>query len=269
MLREKKGVRAKKSLGQHFLHDQHTAARIVNSLQKTAGQTLPLLEIGPGMGVLTRLLVEDDEIALKVIEIDRDSVAYLKDHNILSADRIIEGDFLELDLSHLFEGHFSIIGNFPYNISSQIFFRVLELRHRVDQVVCMLQKEVAERIASPHGSKVYGILSVLLQAYYNVRLLFKVSPGVFTPPPKVTSAVIRLVRNDRQRLECDESLFVAVVKQGFNNRRKTLRNALKNLNLTEAVSSLPVLDKRAEQLSVDDFIQLTRLIEESRAGTPT
>lgn len=266
---KKSGVRAKKSLGQHFLHDQHTAARIVSSVQKPAGQTLSLLEIGPGMGVLTKMLVKDDHIALKVIEIDRDSVAYLNEHNILNADRIIEGDFLELDLSEVFEGHFSIIGNFPYNISSQIFFRVLELRDRVDQVVCMLQKEVAERIASPHGSKVYGILSVLLQAYFNIQLLFKVSPGVFSPPPKVTSAVIRLVRNDRVHLDCDEALFVTVVKQGFNNRRKTLRNALKNLNLAEAVSSLPVMDKRAEQLSVDDFIQLTRLIGESRAGTST
>lgn len=221
------------------------------------------------MGVLTKMLADDDEVALKVIEIDRDSVAYLKEHKVLNADQIIEGDFLALDLSEIFQGHFAIIGNFPYNISSQIFFRVLELRDRVDQVVCMLQKEVAERIASPHGSKVYGILSVLLQAYYNIQLLFKVSPGVFTPPPKVTSAVIRLVRNDKKHLDCDETLFVTVVKQGFNNRRKTLRNALKNLNLTEAVSSLPVMDKRAEQLSVDDFIELTRLIGESRAGTPT
>lgn len=262
-------VRPKKSLGQHFLHDQHTAAKIVNSLQKPAAQTLPVLEIGPGMGVLTKMLAADNDIALKVIEIDRDSVAYLKDHDILSADQIIEGDFLALDLSTVFQGHFAIIGNFPYNISSQIFFRVLDLRGRVDQVVCMLQKEVAERIASPHGSKVYGILSVLLQAYYNIQLLFKVSPGVFTPPPKVTSAVIRLTRNEREHLDCDERLFVTVVKQGFNNRRKTLRNALKNLNLTEAVSSLSVMDKRAEQLSVNDFIALTRLIGESRAGTST
>lgn len=269
MLREKKsGVRAKKSLGQHFLHDQHTADRIVGSLQKQAGETLRLLEIGPGMGVLTKRLVTESDVDLTVIEIDRDSVAYLKEHNILSVDKIIEGDFLRLDLTKIFPGHFSIIGNFPYNISSQIFFRVLELRDHVDQVVCMLQKEVAERIASPHGSKVYGILSVLLQAYYDIQLLFKVSPGVFSPPPKVTSAVIRLTRNSRANLSCDEKLFVTVVKQGFNNRRKTLRNALKNLNLTEAVSSLPVMDKRAEQLSVDDFIQLTRLIGESRAGIP-
>ena len=263
--RERKpGVRPKKSLGQHFLHDLHTANRIVDSLQIPANAPLRLLEIGPGMGVLTRLLINREEVDLTVIEIDRDSVAYLKEHKLLSQDRIIEGDFLQADLSGIFPGHFSIIGNFPYNISSQIFFRVLDSRQQVDQVVCMLQKEVAERIASKHGSKVYGILSVLLQAYYRVEMLFKVSPGVFTPPPKVMSAVIRLSRNERQHLSCDEKLFVQVVKQGFNNRRKTLRNALKNLNLAATVSSLPVFDKRAEQLSVDEFIHLTRLIEESR-----
>ena len=220
------------------------------------------------MGVLTKLLKHEEDVELTVVEIDRESVAYLKEHQIVEKERIIEGDFLELDIQQLLPDHFSIIGNFPYNISSQIFFRVLDLRNHVDQVVCMLQKEVAERIASPHGSKVYGILSVLLQAYYDIELLFKVSPGVFTPPPKVMSAVIRLVRNKRQHLQCDEDLFVKVVKQGFNNRRKTLRNALKNLNLAGAVSSLSVMDKRAEQLSVEDFIHLTRLIEESRAGTP-
>jgi 16S rRNA (adenine1518-N6/adenine1519-N6)-dimethyltransferase len=260
----KKGVRPKKSLGQHFLHDQHTAVKIVDGLKVTAGKTLHLLEIGPGMGVLTRILMTRPDVDLTVIEIDRDSVAYLKEHNLIKEEKIIEGDFLETDLSKLFSERFSIIGNFPYNISSQIFFRVLQYRQQVDQVVCMLQKEVAERIASKHGSKVYGILSVLLQAYYNIEMLFKVSPGVFTPPPKVMSAVIRLVRNDRTTLQCDEELFVRVVKQGFNNRRKTLRNALKNLNLAAAVSSLPLLEKRAEQLTVDDFVHLTKLIEESR-----
>ena len=269
MSKEKRsGVRPKKSLGQHFLHDQHTAARIVSSLDRSPGSTLRLLEIGPGTGVLTKLINKLDDVDLTVIEIDRDSVAYLREHNILEERRILEGDFLRMNLSEVFSGHFSIIGNFPYNISSQIFFRVLDLRDQVDQVVCMLQKEVAERIASRHGSKVYGILSVLLQAYYNVELLFKVSPGVFTPPPKVMSAVIRLTRNSRTHLSCDEDLFVRVVKQGFNNRRKTLRNALKNLNLAESVSTLEIMDKRAEQLSVEDFIYLTRLIGESRAGTP-
>lgn len=268
MSKEKKTkVRPKKGLGQHFLHDQHTAAKIVDSLVKAPGTPLQLLEIGPGMGVLTRLLVVREDIDLTVIEIDRESVAYLKEHLLLPEERIVQGDFLKTDLSRIYPGHFSIIGNFPYNISSQIFFKALEYRHQVDQVVCMLQKEVAERIASAHGSKVYGILSVLLQAYYDIEYLFKVSPGVFTPPPKVMSAVIRLRRNARAHLSCDEKLFVQVVKQGFNNRRKTLRNALKNLNLAGAVSSLPLLDKRAEQLAVEDFIHLTRLIEESRAGT--
>jgi 16S rRNA (adenine1518-N6/adenine1519-N6)-dimethyltransferase len=268
MSKEKKsGVRPKKALGQHFLHDQHTARKIVDSLLIPEGTTLRLLEIGPGTGVLTRLLKEKGGTELTVIEIDRESVAWLREHKLVDEGRIIEGDVLQADLGAIYPGHFSIIGNFPYNISSQIFFRVLEYRGQVDQVVCMLQKEVAERIASPHGSKVYGILSVLLQAYYDIELLFKVSPGVFTPPPKVMSAVIRLRRNEKKKLSCDETLFVQVVKQGFNNRRKTLRNALKNLNLAGAVSSLPLLDKRAEQLTVEEFIQLTLLIEESRAGT--
>lgn len=269
MSKERKSrVRPKKALGQHFLHDQRTAARIVDSLAVPAAATLRLLEIGPGMGILTRLLAGRGEIDLRVIEIDRESVAYLRENRVVEEDRIMEGDFLKTDLSKIFPGHFSIVGNFPYNISSQIFFKVLEHRDRVDQVVCMLQKEVAERIASKHGSRVYGILSVLVQAYYDVALLFKVAPGVFTPPPKVMSAVIRLSRNGRARLGCDEALFAKVVKQGFNNRRKTLRNALKNLNLAAAVSSLPLLDKRAEQLAVEDFVHLTRLIEESRAGAP-
>jgi 16S rRNA (adenine1518-N6/adenine1519-N6)-dimethyltransferase len=228
---------------------------------------MSVLEIGPGMGVLTRLLNEKKNIDLKLIEIDRESVAYLKTHHLAEDQNIIQADFLRTDLSGIFPSSYSIIGNFPYNISSQIFFRVLEQRNQVDQVVCMLQKEVAERIASKHGSKVYGILSVLLQAYYDIEYLFKVSPGVFTPPPKVMSAVIRLVRNGKKQLNCDEKLFVQVVKQGFNTRRKTLRNALKNLNLAAEVVSLPVLDKRAEQLAVEDFVHLTRLIEESRAGT--
>jgi 16S rRNA (adenine1518-N6/adenine1519-N6)-dimethyltransferase len=202
-----------------------------------------------------------------LVEIDRDSVAYLKKNYAFLKDQIIEGDFLQLDLRTIFPGPFSIIGNFPYNISSQIFFKALEYRDQVQQVVCMLQKEVADRLASKHGNKTYGILSVLLQTYYDIQYLFKVPPGVFTPPPKVMSAVIRLQRNSRTHIDCDEKLFVQVVKQGFNNRRKTLRNALKNLNLAKEVSSLPMMDKRAEQLPVDEFILLTRLIEESRAGT--
>jgi 16S rRNA (adenine1518-N6/adenine1519-N6)-dimethyltransferase len=260
-------VRPKKFLGQHFLNDQHVAKKIVDSLQTGEGRPVSVLEIGPGMGVLTKFLVEKKDIRLVLVEIDRESVAYLKKNFAFDGDQIVEGDFLEIDPRQFFTGPFSIIGNFPYNISSQIFFKVLDHRDQVKQIVCMLQKEVADRLASKHGNKTYGILSVLLQAYYDIQYLFKVNPGVFNPPPKVMSAVIRLVRNSRVHLQCDEKLFVQVVKQGFNNRRKTLRNALKNLNLAAEVSSLPLLDKRAEQLAVDEFELLTRLIEESRAGT--
>lgn len=255
-------VRPKKFLGQHFLHDHQIAQRIVESLTSEAHSNV--LEIGPGTGVLTRFLIKKENIHLKVIEIDWDSVAHLKKH--FPGLEIIEGDFLELNMETIFPGRFSIIGNFPYNISSQIFFKVLEQRNRVDQVVCMLQKEVADRIASPPGNKTYGILSVLLQAFYDITFLFKVSPGVFIPPPKVMSAVIRLGRNKRQHLECDEALFVKVVKQGFNNRRKTLRNALKNLNLASEFSALPIFNQRAEQLTVEEFVYITQLMEKSRAG---
>lgn len=258
-----RGVRPKKFLGQHFLNDQGIAKRIVDGLVKNG--TPNVLEIGPGMGVLTKFLVQDETIKLKVIEIDWDSVAHLKKHFPNLA--IIEGDFLQLDLQQVFGDRFSVIGNFPYNISSQIFFRVLEQRNLVDQVVCMLQKEVADRIAEPPGTKTYGILSVLLQAFYDIEYLFKVPPGVFTPPPKVMSAVIRLTRNKRDKLACDEALFVQVVKQGFNNRRKTLRNALKNLNLAAEFLSDPIFDLRAERLSVDEFVYITQLTEKSRGGT--
>ena len=257
-------VRAKKSLGQHFLRDQNIARKIVEAFQASTNKAL---EIGPGMGVLTQYLVTREQLELKVVEIDRDSVAYLKTHYPHLTASIIEGDFLELNLEEVFGEKFSIIGNFPYNISSQIFFHILQHRNTVDEVVCMLQKEVADRIASSYGNKTYGILSVLLQTFYKIKHCLKVSPGVFSPPPKVMSAVIRLERNDRDKLPCSEALFFQVVKQGFNNRRKTLRNALKNLNLTANVSALSTLDKRAEQLSVEDFIELTRIIEDSRAGT--
>lgn len=258
-------VRPKKSLGQHFLHDQQIARRIVESLV-ISGNGAAVLEIGPGMGVLTVHLMKRTDISLKLIEIDRDSVAYLHAHYPVLKGSIVEGDFLGMTIESIFPGHFSIIGNFPYNISSQIFFKVLDNRNQVDQVVCMLQKEVADRIAASHGSKTYGILSVLLQAYYSVTFLFKVPPGVFSPPPKVMSAVIRLERNNTSKLACDEKLFVQVVKQAFNTRRKTLRNALKNLNLPAEISSLEMMDKRAEQLSVEAFVNLTLLIEQSRGG---
>lgn len=256
-------VRPKKFLGQHFLNDQGIARRIVEGL--TTSEKSNVLEIGPGMGVLTKFLVQDKSINLKVIEIDWDSVAYLKQH--YPALSIMEGDFLELDLKQVFGESFSVIGNFPYNISSQIFFKVLEQRNMVDQVVCMLQKEVADRIAEPPGSKTYGILSVLLQAFYDIEYLFKVPPGVFIPPPKVMSAVIRLTRNKREKLDCNEALFFQVVKQGFNNRRKTLRNALKNLNLAAEFLTDPIFDLRAERLSVDQFVYITQLTEKSRGGT--
>ncbi len=259
-------VRPKKFLGQHFLKDQNIAVNIVESLE-LAGDCPAVLEIGPGTGVLSKYLLKKN-IDFKVAEIDRDSVAYLKENYSQLTHRIIEGDILRVDWAGIFKSNFNVIGNFPYNISSQIFFKILENRNRVDQVVCMLQKEVAERIASKEGSKVYGILSVLLQAYYDVQLLFKVPPGVFFPPPKVMSAVIRLKRNQVLSLPCDEQLFVTLVKQGFQNRRKTLRNALKRLNLPAltsrepaSLSSMKLLDLRAEQLTVADFIFLTQQIE--------
>lgn len=235
----------------------------MEALLLASGENL-VLEIGPGTGVLTQLLVAKSEIDLRLIEIDRESVAYLREHYPQLKDKIVEGDFLELKLDQLFPGNFKIIGNFPYNISSQIFFKVLEHHNQVTQVVCMLQKEVADRLAEKEGSKTYGILSVLLQAYYDIEYLFKVPPGVFHPPPKVMSAVIRLTRNSRPKLGCDEALFKKVVKQSFQNRRKTLRNALKPLTLNASVYALPVMDQRAEQLSVEQFVSLTQLIEKSR-----
>ena len=257
-------VRPKKYLGQHFLKDQGIAVKIVDALDLADQLGAVVLEIGPGMGVLTRLLLERKDIDLHLIEIDKESVEYLHRALPTFSERIIEGDFLEMDWWSRFNGPLHIIGNFPYNISSQIFFSVLERRDRVEQVVCMLQKEVADRICSKHGSKVYGILSVLLQAYYDIENLFKVSPGVFNPPPKVMSAVIRLKRNQRRKLDCDETLFQFVVKQAFQKRRKTLRNALKHLNLPGLVAATPMMDKRPEQLSVDDFISLTRSIQDDQ-----
>jgi 16S rRNA (adenine1518-N6/adenine1519-N6)-dimethyltransferase len=256
-------VRPKKHLGQHFLKDQNIARKIVDAL--ITDPPLPVLEIGPGTGVLTGLLV-DRKVELKLIELDAESVAFLTSKFPSLSPDIVHGDFLELEIGAIMSGHFAVIGNFPYNISSQIFFKVLDLRNRVDQVVCMLQKEVAKRLAARHGNKTYGILSVLLQAYYDIEYLFEVPAGVFHPPPKVTSAVIRLTRNNRERLDCDEALFRRLVKQGFQNRRKTLRNALKNLNLPAAVYRLDVMDKRAEQLSVEQFIALTSDVEKQIAG---
>ncbi len=249
-------VKAKKFLGQHFLTDERIAERIVESLST---ETNHVLEIGPGMGVLTKYLIKKDELDFHVVEIDRESVAYLHDH--YPTLDVIEGDFLQYDLTSLFHDTFSIIGNFPYNISSQILFKVFDNRDRVSEVVGMFQKEVAERVAAGPGSKTYGILSVLLSAFYNTKYLFTVNENVFNPPPKVKSAVIRLRRNDVKSLECDEKLFVQVVKAGFNQRRKTLRNALRQLNLPLDRISEETLAKRAEQLSVAQFIEITKTIE--------
>lgn len=242
-------------MGQHFLTDLSVARRIADSLP--ADCTLPILEVGPGMGVLSQFVVEKPN-RFTAVEIDSESVEYLRQN--LPALDVVEGDFLKMNLDRLFEGaKFAVIGNFPYNISSQIFFRVLDHRDRIPCVVGMVQKEVAERIASPHGNKVYGITSVLLQAFYDIEYLFTVPEHVFDPPPKVKSAVIRLTRNNTERLACDEKLFVRVVKTAFNQRRKTLRNSLKPL-LQNAACAEPIFDKRPEQLSVADFVALTNLM---------
>ena len=246
-------VHAKKFLGQHFLKDENIARQIADSLTAT---TPHVLEIGPGMGVLTKYLYNKEGLDFHAIEIDRESVAYLHEH--YPTLHVIEGDFLALYLSTLFSEPFAVIGNFPYNISSQILFKVFDNRNCIPEVVGMFQKEVAERVAAKPGSKTYGILSVLLSAFYNIEFLFTVHEHVFNPPPKVKSAVIRLTRNDVTSLECDETLFVKVVKIGFNQRRKTLRNALKQLSLPLDAVPVQLLSLRAEQLSVNDFITLTK-----------
>jgi 16S rRNA (adenine1518-N6/adenine1519-N6)-dimethyltransferase len=247
-------VRPKKNLGQHFLKDRNIARKIVDSLSSA---TPDVLEVGPGTGVLTDFLLQRTELNLHVIEIDRESVEYLNSNYPALSGRIHSHDFLKWDAS-VFQGNFSIIGNFPYNISSQIFFRVLEWRNRVPEVVGMLQKEVAERISAPHGSKTYGILSVLIGAFYRTEYLFTVSEQVFIPPPKVKSAVIRLVRNESEQLPCNEKLFFQLVKAAFNKRRKMLRNSL-----AEFVKPVPeqFATRRPEQMAVADFIELTKMME--------
>ena len=316
-------VRAKKALGQHFLVDQGAAQRIVAALNAGPdAKKISALEIGPGMGVLTQYLLKREDVDLKMVELDEESVNYLLTHFPGMQGRLFLADYLKLNINHLFSGPYSVIGNFPYNISSQIFFKILDDRDRIPEVVCMIQKEVAERIAEGPGSKTYGILSVLLQAWYDIEYLFTVEPGAFAPPPKVRSAVIRLRRNGRTSLTAaglplegvsthghgqgegpdgdkwsqttqdtlggagvkgaasarteslqgqpcrravDESLFKSVVKTAFNQRRKTLRNALKPLldpeseGFAEFIAD-PVFDLRAERLSVEDFIALTAKI---------
>ena len=252
-------VRAKKHLGQHFLKDRRIAAAIVDALKAEGCDTV--IEVGPGMGVLTGFLAERNLPAFRVVELDRESVDYLK-QNLDAQTEIIEGDFLTLDLQPLGD-RIAVIGNFPYNISSQIFFRILENRHLVTEVVGMVQKEVAERICSGPGSRVYGILSVLLGAWFDMEYLFTVSEHVFSPPPKVKSAVIRLTRNNVERLGCDERLFVTVVKRCFNQRRKMIRNPVRELVRPDA-GEMPLLSLRAEQLSVSQFTELTNWVAANR-----
>jgi len=252
-------VKAKKHLGQHFLHDKKIAERIVNALPDVA-LTTDLLEIGPGTGVLTDFILKKKPTGFWALDVDEESVNYLKTHYADHEAKFLFADFLTHDLNAIVPNKFNVIGNFPYNISTQIMFRVLEFRDRVEYVVGMFQKEVAKRIAEKPGSKEYGILSVLLQAFYDIEYLFTVNEGVFNPPPKVKSGVIRLKRNNTKQLACNEELFFKVVKTAFNQRRKTLRNALRVM-LNEKLLSLPILDKRAEQLSVKDFEELTKTIE--------
>ncbi len=254
-------VRAKKALGQHFLTDQNIARGIVNALN--VSPVRDVLEIGPGMGVLSQYLLEREDLDLKMVEVDGESVDYLLTHFEKADGRVMLADFLNLDMAVVFPGEYRVIGNFPYNISSQIFFKILDDKDRVSEVVCMIQKEVADRIAEKPGSKTYGILSVLLQAWYDIDYILSVGPGAFCPPPKVKSSVIRLRRNARTELGCDETLFKKVVKTAFGQRRKTLRNALKPMlpasPAPEEVARM--LDLRAETLGVEDFILLTNWLE--------
>ena len=277
-------VRAKKALGQHFLTDQSIAKAIVDALEVEGISRNPegkvnVLEIGPGMGVLTQYLLKREELNMKMVEIDTESVEYLMRTFPGMQGKLLEDDFLKMHPEKLFKGDFLVIGNFPYNISSQIFFKILDYKESVPEVVGMIQKEVAERIAEKPGTKTYGILSVLLQAWYDIEYLFTVGSGCFAPPPKVQSAVIRLRRNGRTDLGVDEGLFKAVVKTAFNQRRKTMRNSLKPLIQTKAQNmgwnlsdrennpelkaflSNPVFDLRPERLSVEDFVALAKLFE--------
>lgn len=255
-------VSPKKHLGQHFLRDENIAKKIATSLSNTE-KYKTVIEVGPGTGVLTKYLLKEKGFEIFVVEIDRESATFLKNNFSQLDGKIIEKDFLDFTPdwlpSAISHQPIAIIGNFPYNISSQILFKVLELRNQIPVVVGMFQKEVAERIASPPGNKTYGILSVLMQAFYKIEYLFTVHENVFNPPPKVKSAVIRFTRNDSNILNCDEKLFFQVVKTGFNQRRKTLRNALGSKFEIRSLKN-EILNKRAEQLSVNDFIELTNLV---------
>ena len=256
-------VRAKKALGQHLLTDLNIARKICDSLTERAeGDPEAVLEVGCGMGVLTQYLLQRGDITTYGAEIDSESVEYLNAHYPEFTPRLIEGDFLKMDLRERFPEGVRVIGNFPYNISSQIFFKIIENRDLVPQCVGMIQKEVAVRIAEPPGSREYGILSVLLQAWYDIEYLFTVSEKVFNPPPKVKSAVIRLRRNSTTKLGCDETLFVKVVKASFGQRRKMLRNSLKSVFGNFGGAEHPLFTTRAEQLSVAQFVELTNWVAE-------
>lgn len=253
-------VRAKKHLGQHFLVDQNISRKIAEQFGNHQGCTT-VLEIGPGTGALTKFLLEKTGNDLWVIEVDRDSIAYLKEHYPRLKDKILEADFLKLDVRKYFgEKPFAVVGNFPYNISSQILFKCLEHRNQVPEVMGMFQKEVAERVAEKPGSKTYGIISVLLQAFYDIQYCFTVDENAFNPPPKVKSGVIRLTRNSREKLPCDEKLFIRVVKACFNQRRKMIRNTVKQFTSGREFEHR-FLTERPERLSVDDFIELTLALE--------
>lgn len=252
-------VKAKKHLGQHFLKDEQVAKNIADTLQLKGYEDI--LEIGPGMGVLTKYMLEKP-VTTYVVEIDTESVEYLELHYPKLHGKIIAKDFLKYDINEVFKGkQFAIIGNFPYNISTQIVFKMLELRNQIPEFSGMFQKEVAERICEKKGSKTYGILSVLVQAFYEAEYLFTVDENVFNPPPKVKSGVLRLTRKENFSLPCDEKMFFRVVKTGFQQRRKTLRNSLKTMNLSDALREDTIFNLRPEQLSVDDFINITLKIQ--------
>ena len=258
-----KRVRAKKQLGQHFLTDLSIAKATVDAFN-VDGKLKNVLEVGAGMGVLTKFITERKDLKLTVIDIDTESIEYLKQEHWINNDQLIEGDFLSIDLKTIYgDQPFGILGNFPYNISTQILFKALEYKDQCLEVVGMFQKEVAERIASKEGSKVYGITSILLQAFFDIDYLFTVHEDVFDPPPKVKSAVIRLKRNNVKKLPCDEKLFKQLVKVSFNQRRKTMRNSLKQY-LTDELKAMELFNKRPEQLSVQQFIELTNLIESTQ-----
>ena len=261
-------VKPKKFLGQHFLKDLQVAQDIANTVD--ACPELPILEVGPGMGVLTQFLMTKER-PLKVVELDFESVAYLRENFPALGNNIIEQDFLKMDLAQLFEGKpFVLTGNYPYNISSQIFFKMLDYKDLIPCCTGMIQKEVAERMAAGPGSKTYGILSVLIQAWYRVEYLFTVHEHVFNPPPKVKSAVIRMTRNETQELGCNEKLFKQIVKTTFNQRRKTLRNSISPiLDKTNPLMADPIFNKRPEQLSVQEFINLTNRVEQALNTEPT